>query len=58
MEELVEYKVITECGRNFAWSAPGLDSLFRDMQERDYKVKFVMPMEEYKARESELKPAA
>lgn len=54
----VEYMVITECGRRFGWSAPDMDWLFRDMQERSYKVKFVMPMEEYEAREAEMKHTA
>jgi len=55
MAELVEYIVETKCGRRFAWSAPGLDTLFRDMQERKYEVTFVKPMQEY---EMELKESA
>lgn len=58
MAELVEYKVETKCGRNFAWSACGLDQLFRDMHERNYTVTFVMPYKEYEERERGLKPAA
>lgn len=58
MGELVEYLVLTECGRRFAWSALGYDQLFRDMHERNYTVTFVMPYKEYEERERGLKPAA
>jgi hypothetical protein len=58
MAELVEYLVLTECGRRFAWSALGYDQLFRDMRERNYTVTFVMPLKEYEARESELNHVA
>lgn len=47
--ELVEYLVLTQCGRRFGWSAPGLDTLFRDMRDRDYTVTYVKPMTEYEA---------
>jgi len=64
MEELVDYIVLTKCGRRFGWAASGLGNLFRDMLERNYEVTFVMPLDEYMAldlseyKELELKHSA
>lgn len=52
MGELVEYLVITKCGRRFCWSATDLNSLFRDMHERNYTVSFVMEYHLFKQLES------
>ncbi len=49
MAGLVEYLVLTKCGRRFAWSAPSLDTLFRDMQARNYVVTYITTMEEFNA---------
>jgi len=49
MGELVDYLVITKCGRRFGWKAFDMDSLFRDLQFRGYVADFVKPMSEYEA---------
>jgi hypothetical protein len=49
MESLIEYRVLTECGRNFCWSAESLDDLFRKMSYRGYFAKHVQLMSEYEA---------
>ncbi len=49
MEGLVEYLVITKCGRRFAWSTTDMGRLFREMQERNYEVTYVTTMEEFNA---------
>lgn len=49
MGELVDYLVITKCGRRFAWSACDLESLFIDLHFRGYVAEFVQLMSEYEA---------
>lgn len=44
-----EYRVLTECGRNFAWSATDMEHLFRSMADRGYFAKHVQLMSEYEA---------
>lgn len=46
---LTEYRVLTECGRNFAWAAENFDELFRKMSDRGYFAKRVQLMSEYEA---------
>jgi hypothetical protein len=46
---LNEYRVVTECGRNFAWSASSLEELFRSLTNRGYFAKHVQLMSEYEA---------
>lgn len=40
------YKVRTECGRNFAWSAESMDDLFISLSRRSYFAKHVELLEE------------
>jgi len=44
---MIEYHVVTECGRNFAWSAADLDQLLRDLTYKGYRAKKVQLMSEY-----------
>lgn len=46
---LNEYRVLTECGRNFAWSADSLEDLFRSLSHRSYFAKHVQLMSDYEA---------
>lgn len=47
--ELIEYRVVTACGRIFAWSEHDYDSLIRDLHFRGYKPVYIKPMSEYEA---------
>jgi hypothetical protein len=44
---LTEYRVLTECGRNFAWMAHDLEDLHRSLSHRGYLTKRVQLMSEY-----------
>jgi hypothetical protein len=46
---LTEYRVQTECGRHFCWSAHDFDDLFRRLTERGYRAAKVELMSEYEA---------
>lgn len=47
--ESIEWRVETECGRLFVWSAPNYDYLLRDLHERGYKPTFIKPYDEFLA---------
>lgn len=42
---ITEYKVLTQCGRNFIWSALSLDSLLIELTQKGYRATHI---EEYK----------
>jgi hypothetical protein len=42
-----EYRVQTECGRNFAWMAADLEELLRSLSHRGYFAKRVQLMSDY-----------
>jgi len=46
---MTEYRVVTECGRNFAWCAVDLEQLFRNLTDRAYRAVKVQLMSEYEA---------
>ncbi|MNT15888.1 hypothetical protein D3C72_1509660 [compost metagenome] len=47
MNNLIDYRVETKCGRIFGWITTSMDRLFREMSEKGYEVTFVMEMDEY-----------
>ncbi|MNT79985.1 hypothetical protein D3C72_2193850 [compost metagenome] len=49
--EPIEFIVDTTCGRHFCWSASNYDSLIISLKDRGYTPTFIMPREEYEARE-------
>lgn len=51
---LVEYRVETQCGRIFAWSAPDLYWLFNRLTERGYQAKKVQLWSEFEAEQAAL----
>ncbi|WP_145413760.1 hypothetical protein [Paenibacillus xylanexedens] len=46
---LTEYRVVTESGRIFCWSAFDYDHLFRSMRDRGHTPVYAKPMSEYEA---------
>lgn len=43
----IEWRVETECGRIFNWSAVDLENLILRMTEKGYRLTFVMELSEY-----------
>ncbi|MEK8131396.1 hypothetical protein WMW72_26145 [Paenibacillus filicis] len=51
--EIIEYHVKTKCGRNFVWSAPDMDYLFRSLTFRGYTAVEVMTLDEYERQQAD-----
>ncbi|ULL14332.1 hypothetical protein DVH26_07650 [Paenibacillus sp. H1-7] len=49
-----EYRVLTECNRNFIWSAPDLDWLMRELVRKGYRATLVMENAEYEREQDTL----
>jgi len=52
---LTEYRVLTECGRNFAWSTTDIYRLNRELIAKGYRAKRIQTMEEYEAEQLRLR---
>ncbi|OZB90091.1 hypothetical protein CJP46_35530 [Paenibacillus sp. XY044] len=50
--QLTEFRVQTECGRLFGWSAIDEESLRREMKEKGYQIIEVQPMKEWELNKS------
>ena len=50
--QLTEFRVQTECGRLFGWSAIDEESLRREMKEKGYRITDVQPMKEWELKET------
>ena len=51
---MTEYRVQTECQRNFIWSAPDLDWLMRELVRKGYRATLVMENAEYEREQETL----
>lgn len=45
----IEYRVEAEGGRIYSWSAVDMDSLFRELTQKNIRAKNVKPLSEYEA---------
>jgi hypothetical protein len=52
---VIEYRVITECGRIFSWSATSPDSLFYEFKrDTGLSISSAMPFKDYEAEDKQL----
>jgi hypothetical protein len=52
---VIEYRVITECGRIFSWSATSIDSLFYEFKrDTGMSISQAMPFKDYEAEDKQL----
>lgn len=50
---LKEYYVVTECKRNFVWSAHDYEDLIFNLRRGGYKATFILPYQEWLQRQED-----
>lgn len=48
-----EYYVVTECKRNFVWSATDYEDLINSLRRGGYKATFILPYHEWLQRQED-----